>query len=258
PPRQGASLLPGRAWPAGRGGARRVGLRVVPRQRDSRLRERRAGARIPSGHARQRSARSHDVLRQRPAGAARRPSQIRGRGEPVLIGASLKRKEDRRLLTGAGRYVDDLRLPGMVHLALVRSPHAHARILRVDAAAALRLLGVLSVLTVRDAPELAASVPPLIREPDWPAYVHPVMAGDRARHLGEAVAVVVADDPYRAVDGAEAVVVEYEPLPVAAEPTVPAPAIVHDGWRDNRAGRQESSTGDVGRGFAEAEAIIEI
>ena len=175
-----------------------------------------------------------------------------------MIGASLKRKEDRRLLTGAGRYVDDLRLPGMVHLALVRSPHAHARILRVDAAAALRLPGVLSVLTVRDAPELAASVPPLIREPDWPAYVHPVMAGDRARHLGEAVAVVVADDPYRAVDGAEAVVVEYEPLPVAAEPTVPAPAIVHDGWRDNRAGRQESSTGDVGRGFAEAEAIVEI
>ena len=130
-----------------------------------------------------------------------------------MIGASLKRKEDRRLLTGAGRYVDDLRMAGMVHLAVVRSPHAHARVLRIDAAAALELTGVLAVLSVRDAPELAASVPPLIREPGWPAYVHPVMAGDRVRHVGEAVAVVVADDPYRAADGAEAVIVDYQPLP---------------------------------------------
>ena len=175
-----------------------------------------------------------------------------------MIGASPKRKEDRRLLTGAGRYVDDLRLPAMVHLALVRSPHAHARVLRIDGTAALRLPGVLSVLTVREAPELAASVPPLIREPEWPAYVHPVMASERVRHVGEAVAVVVADDPYRAADGAAAVVVDYEPLPVAAAPVVPAPAVVHDGWRDNRAGRQEAGTGDVARGFAEAETVVEI
>jgi aerobic carbon-monoxide dehydrogenase large subunit len=175
-----------------------------------------------------------------------------------LIGASPKRKEDRRLLTGAGRYVDDLRRPAMVHLVVVRSPHAHARVLRIDGTAALRLPGVLSVLTVREVPELAASVPPLIREPDWPAYVHPVMAGECVRHVGEAVAVVVADDPYRAADGAAAVVVDYEPLPAAAAPTVPAPAIVHDGWRDNRAGRQEAGTGDVAHGFAEAETVVEI
>jgi carbon-monoxide dehydrogenase large subunit len=175
-----------------------------------------------------------------------------------LIGASPRRKEDRRLVTGTGRYVDDLRLPGTAYLAIVRSPHAHARVRRIDGAAARRRPGVLGVFTVRDAPELAASVPPLIREPGWPAYVHPVMAGERVRHVGEAVAVVAADDPYRAVDAAEAVVVEYEPLPVAAEPVVPAPGIVHDGWRDNRAGRQESATGDVARGFAEAETVVEI
>jgi len=175
-----------------------------------------------------------------------------------VIGASVRRKEDRRLVTGAGRYVDDLHLPEMVHLAIVRSPYAHARVLRIDSAAALRLPGVVAVLTVRDAPELAASVPPLIREPDWPAYVHPVMASDRARHVGEAVAVVVADDPYRAADAADAVVVEYEPLPAAATPVVPGPALVHDGWRDNRAGRQETGVGDVARGFAEAEAIVDI
>jgi carbon-monoxide dehydrogenase large subunit len=175
-----------------------------------------------------------------------------------LIGASPKRREDRRLVTGNGRYVDDLRLAGMMHLAVVRSPHAHARVLRVDGRAARRLPGVLTVLTVREVPALAASVPPLIREPDWPAYVHPVMAGERVRHVGEAVAVVVADDPYRAADGADAVAVEYEPLPVAARPLVPAPAVVHDGWRDNRAGRQRAATGDVERGFAEADRVVEV
>ena len=175
-----------------------------------------------------------------------------------MIGASPKRKEDRRLIIGAGRYVDDLGLPEMVHLAVVRSPHAHARVLRIDGRAALRVPGVLGVLTVHEIPALAASVPPLIREPDWPAYVHPVMAGERVRHVGEAVAVVVADDPYRAADGVDAVVVEYVPLPVAAAPVVPAPAVVHDGWRDNRAGRQEAATGDVTRGFAEAEVVVEV
>jgi carbon-monoxide dehydrogenase large subunit len=175
-----------------------------------------------------------------------------------LIGASPKRKEDRRLIIGAGRYVDDLGLPEMVHLAVVRSPHAHARVLRIDGRAALRVPGVLGVLTVHEIPALAASVPPLIREPDWPAHVHPVMAGERVRHVGEAVAVVVADDPYRAADGVDAVVVEYVPLPVAAAPVVPAPAVVHDGWRDNRAGRQEAATGDVTRGFAEAEVVVEV
>src|SRR4029453_1359514 len=109
----------------------------------------------------------------------------------LVIGHSVRRKEDERLISGRGRFVDDLRLPGMVHLAFVRSPHAHARVRSVDPAAALRLPGVLTVLTVREAPELAAGVPPLIREQDWPAYVHPVMAGERVRHVGEAVAVVV-------------------------------------------------------------------
>jgi CO/xanthine dehydrogenase Mo-binding subunit len=175
-----------------------------------------------------------------------------------LIGASPRRKEDRRLVTGAGRFVDDIHLPGALHAALVRSPHAHARVTRIDARRALRLPGVVAVLTVREAPELGASVPPLIREPQWPAYVHPVMAGERVRHVGEAVAVVVADDPYRAADGVSAVSVEYEPLPVAAVPAVPAPALVHDGWRDNRAGRQEAAVGDVTRGFADAAAVVEV
>ena len=175
-----------------------------------------------------------------------------------MIGRSIRRKEDERLVTGRGRFVDDLRLPGTVHLSIVRSPHAHARVLGVDSAAALAVPGVLGVHTVRDTPELAAAIPPLIREPDWPAYVHPVMAGERVRHVGEAVAVVVADDAYRAADGAERIVVEYAPLPVAATPAVPAPALVHDGWPDNRIGHQEVAVGDVARGFAEAAIVVEV
>jgi carbon-monoxide dehydrogenase large subunit len=174
-----------------------------------------------------------------------------------VIGRSIRRKEDRRLLTGGGRYVDDIHLPGMLHAALVRSPHAHARVLRVDAGRARRAPGVVAVLTVREAPELGASVPALIKEAQWPAYVHPVMAGERVRHVGEAVAVLVADDPYRAADAVEAVVVEYEPLPVAAVPAVPAAGLVHETWRDNRAGRQEAVSGDVARGFAGAEVVVE-
>src|SRR5207253_80213 len=93
---------------------------------------------------------------------------------------------------------------------------------RIDARRARRLPGVVAVLTTAEAPELAASVPPLIREPGWPDYRHPVLASNRVRHVGEAVAVVVADDAYRAADAAEAVVVEYEPLAAAVRPAVPA------------------------------------
>src|SRR3990172_8767812 len=103
---------------------------------------------------------------------------------PRLVGAPLQRKEGRRLPTRSGRYAGDLRGAG---------PAARR---------ALRLRGVLAVLTVADAPELAGSIPPLIREPGWPAYRHPLLAAERVRHVGEAVAVVVAEEACPAVDGA--------------------------------------------------------
>ena len=117
-----------------------------------------------------------------------------------LIGAPVKRKEDARLVTGRGRYLDDLRLPGMLHLGLIRSPYAHARILAVHRAEALRLDGVAAVFTLEDLPELAASVPPLVPAPHLRPYRHPILAGEKVRHVGEAVAVVVADDAYRLAD----------------------------------------------------------
>ena len=155
----------------------------------------------------------------------------------MLVGASPKRKEDGRFVTGHGRYLDDLQLDGLLHVGIVRSVHAHARVLGVDAEAARALPGVLVVWTLGDLPELAeASVPPLVPEPKARPYIHPVLAGRRVRHVGEAVAVVVASDPYVAADGVEQVTVSYEPLPAAISPEAASAAgapRVNAEWPDN-------------------------
>ena len=176
------------------------------------------------------------------------------------IGLSVKRREDRRLLTGRGRYVDDLRLPDLLHAAIVRSPHAHARIVGVDADRAQALPGVVAVLTIAELLECAAAVPPFVTSSRLRPYAQPAIAGPKVRHVGEAVAVVVADDVYRAADAAQAVDVRYESLPAAA--TVEAALArnaprVFDEWPDNVAGPADGAVGDVARGFAEAYAVVE-
>jgi len=179
----------------------------------------------------------------------------------VLVGASLKRKEDGRLVSGQGRYVDDLTLPGLTHLGFVRSVHAHARIRGVDRSAALALPGVRVVWTVADLPELAhASVPPLVPEPRGRPHRHAPLAGDRVCHVGEAVAVVIADDPYRLADALHLVAVDYDPLPAAVTPAsalAPGAPLVHDDWPDNVPYVSRSGKGDVGEGFASAAAVVE-
>src|SRR5262247_1754212 len=119
-----------------------------------------------------------------------------------MIGQSPRRKEDERLLLGQGRFVDDIRFPGLLHLVLVRSPHARARLVRVDVSAARARPGVAAFVS-DDLPELAAPQPALAR--------------GEVRHLGEAVAVVLADDRYRAADAGAAVAVEYEPWPAVVD-----------------------------------------
>ncbi|HYB69437.1 MAG TPA: xanthine dehydrogenase family protein molybdopterin-binding subunit [Candidatus Bathyarchaeia archaeon] len=177
----------------------------------------------------------------------------------MLVGASPKRKEDGRFVTGRGRYLDDVRVPGLLHAALVRSPHAHARVLQVDAAAARALDGVVAVWTLEHLPELAASVPPLVPEPKGRGYVHPVMAGKRVRHVGEVVAVVIATDPYRAADGAELVTVAYAPLPAAVTPeaaTAPGAPRVNEEWPDNVASVSTGGKGDAAAALASAEVVV--
>jgi aerobic carbon-monoxide dehydrogenase large subunit len=176
------------------------------------------------------------------------------------IGLSVKRREDRRFLTGQGRFVDDVRLPRLVHAAIVRSPHAHARVVDVNARRARAHPGVVAVLTIADLPECAAAVPPLVATPKFRAYAQPAIAGPKVRHAGEAVAVVVADDAYGAADAADTVEVRYETLPAVATveaALAPGAARVFDEWPDNVAGPSTGTVGDVARGFAQAHAIVE-
>jgi carbon-monoxide dehydrogenase large subunit len=178
----------------------------------------------------------------------------------TTIGARVRRVEDARLLTGRGRYVDDLRVEGCLHAAIVRSPHAHAGIRDVDARAALRMPGVVAVLTARELPECAGAVPPLVPSALMRPYRHPAIADAVARHAGEAVAVVVAEDAYRAADGADAVRVTWEPRPAAADAEAalaPEAPRVFEAWPDNVAGVVKSAIGDPARGFAEAEVVVE-
>jgi carbon-monoxide dehydrogenase large subunit len=177
------------------------------------------------------------------------------------FGSSTRRKEDYRFVTGAGRYVDDLRAPGMLHAAFARSPHAHARIGRIDAAEARSMPGVAAVFTLDDLPECARPIPASI---PGPASFHdapqPVFAYPIARYVGEVVAVVIAATPYQAADAVQAVRVEYVPLPAvgtaqaALEPGAPR---VFEDWPDNVAGLSTASVGEAAQALAGADVVVE-
>ena len=135
------------------------------------------------------------------------------------FGASVPRREDSRLLTGASRFVDDIALDGMLHAAFVRSPHAHARLISIDSAQARGVEGVKAVFTADQLPRhalpLFGAVPPLLAEqvritmkhaPQYP------LARDRVRYVGECVAMVVATTRHAAENAVEAVECEFEPL----------------------------------------------
>jgi aerobic carbon-monoxide dehydrogenase large subunit len=152
------------------------------------------------------------------------------------IGDTVRRKEDVRLVRGRGTYSDDFNLPGQVYAAVVRSPHAHARIAGIDTVAARAMPGVLAVLTGADAradglnhiPHLAApGTPPdiVLKNRDGspvPAAPHHVLPADRVRHVGTAVAFVIAETLAAAKDAAEKVEVAYQPLPVVTDPKASA------------------------------------
>lgn len=132
------------------------------------------------------------------------------------VGARLPRVEDPPLLRGAGSYTDDLHLPGTMHAALVRSPYAAAGIRHIDASLALDVPGVVAVLTAADL-DVVGGLRAVLDRPFFVPTEMPLLALDVVRHAGEPVAVVLADSPYAAEDGAEAVTVDYEPRrPVAS------------------------------------------
>jgi aerobic carbon-monoxide dehydrogenase large subunit len=130
------------------------------------------------------------------------------------LGRSRLRKEGARLVTGRTNWTDNIILPGMLHVAFVRSPYAHARITRVDVSRALQSPGVFAAFSGADFADEQGSLPcawPVT--PDIVIPAHPPMATDEVRYAGEAVACVVARDRYAAADALEAIDVDYEPLP---------------------------------------------
>jgi len=179
--------------------------------------------------------------------------------EGGYIGAPIPRREDARLLTGRGTFVDDLELANVAHAAMVRSPHAHARVLRIDASAALALPGVLAVLTTAEAADIQKPWPARMPSPvpgtSLRHGVRHTLPADKVRHVGEVVAAVVAESRALAEDARDLVVVEYEPLPAvatAAAALAPGAPLVYEALGDNVAAHIVQRVGHPERAFAVA------
>ncbi len=179
-----------------------------------------------------------------------------------LVGARVKRTEDPRLVTGNGNYVGGIQLPGMLEMAILRSPEAHARIERIDTRAAVALPGVHAVFTGHDFATLAKpqraglnrEKNPTCKECDWPA-----VAIDTVRYCGEAVAVVIADNRYLAEDALALIEVDYEPLGVVVDVEAaqqPHAPLVHPEWGDNVMCHNEFSVGDFDAAYARAATVV--
>ena len=174
------------------------------------------------------------------------------------VGRALKRVEDPRLIKGAATYVDDLRLPGMLHAAFLRSQHAHARIRGIRTEPARQHSGVVAVLTGADVNDRVGPVPCAAPQRGQKSPVHTVLAGERVYFVGHPVAVVVARDPQAARAAAELIEVDYDPLPAVVDPerALEDRTLAHPGLGTNIAYRWTLANGDVEGEFARADRII--
>ena len=181
------------------------------------------------------------------------------------VGRSMPRREDRRLLTGQGQFIADLALPRMLHAVVVRSPVAHARIRAVDVERAAAMPGVVRVLTGADLLRIAPPVPgaQLSLPSKWRTQVQhtihlpqqPLLAVDKVRHVGEAIAVVVAESLHAAQDAAELVAPDLEHLPAVVDAEValrPETALIHEEYQTNLIGEFAVAKGDTAAGLAGA------
>ena len=179
-------------------------------------------------------------------------------GEPV------KRNEDARLLAGRAQFIDDVTLPGMLHAAFLRSPHAHARLKSIDVAPALAREGVVAVYTAQDLGDYWRPGPIIVPPPPVEGAVfnertQVPLVKDKARHVGEPVAMVVATSRYVAEDAVADIVVDWEPLPVAAElaaAAAPGAPRVHDDLPDNVAAHVRQTKGDYAAAAKRAHRVI--
>ena len=179
----------------------------------------------------------------------------------TMVGARIRRREDPRLITGRATYVDDVRQVGTVYAAFVRSPYGHAKLTGIDTSAVKddpHVLGVYTGDDLHHAHGLKSSLPVAHKMPDLKTPPHYILALDEVRFVGEPIAVVVADSPYRARDAAENIVVEYDELPavVDVEKAVAGAPFVHESLGTNVAYTFPFAAGDVDKAFAEADVTV--
>ena len=177
----------------------------------------------------------------------------------TYIGAPITRKEDFRFLTGRATYTDDVKAQHALHAAIVRSPHAHARVLSIDASAASKLPGVVAVYSHEDVAEALEDIKPIPMRmaplPGLDRFLQFPLAQDRVRYVGEPVAVVIAESRYLAEDAMDLVEVEYEPLPAVTDAyqSLRNETLLHEQNDTNVACDFTMSTGDVEQAFRDAE-----
>ena len=176
------------------------------------------------------------------------------------LGRSVKRKEDARFIVGRGNYIEDIKLPGMLHMAILRSPYAHAKINSIDTSRAMELPGVVVVVTGDVLAEHKLAWMPTLS-----GDTQAVLATDKVRMQGQEVACVIAEDPYVAHDALELIDVDYEPLPVVTTPQAAledgAPVIRDDkeGQTDNRIYHWEAGDAEATeQAFAEADKVVRL
>ena len=178
-----------------------------------------------------------------------------------LFGSGIRRREDPRLITGRASYTDDIKLPGMVHAAILRSPYAHANITSIDTSAAACQPGVIAVYTGADTEGNLNPIPCawLIPDSNLVTPDHPAIAKDKVRYVGDAVAVVVAENRYQAEDALEHIDVDYEPLDATINPkasTMDGAPQVHDDAPNNIAFKWTVAGGEVDEAFEKADVVV--
>jgi len=180
-------------------------------------------------------------------------------GRHRVIGRHVLRRQDPALLTGRGLFVADVQRPGTLHMAVLRSRYAHARIVGIDASACRAMPGVALTLTAQDLAGLAKPLPVLRQGARLKGRDYPVLPTDKAIYVGQPLAAVVATSRARAEDALETIVVDYDPLPVV--PTVeealrPGAPVIHEAWGDNIANGLSHETGNVSRALGEAAVVL--
>ena len=178
-----------------------------------------------------------------------------------IFGSGIRRREDPRLLTGTALYTDDITLPGMLHAAMLRSPHAHAKITGIDTGAATVAPGVVAIYTGANVGDALQPTPCawLLPNSDLKVASYPCIASDVVRYTGDIVAVVVAENRYQAYDALDLIKVDYEPLPAVSDPEAgardDAPQL-HPDIPGNQAFHWIVSGGDIDAAFANADVIV--